>query len=252
MSARARLLTAAACAAALACSGPVEPRVHEIVPGAWQRVAVAPFDASPSFGRGIEASRQPAAEATPPEAIPRGPLPEAVPGRPAPDLATPQREGDDPSDPEAGAEAAARVTRLVSEAFSAEGFDVIPASELAHAYAAAGEPLPQGDFAALAGRAAREFGATALLVGKVTRWRERQGGELGATHPASVGFQVEVRSAPSGRLLWSTQFDHTQKPLSADLFRASRYPGGGSRWLSAAELARWGAEQVAHQAREGQ
>ena len=112
VSARARLLTAAACAAALACSGPVEPRVHEIVPGAWQRVAVAPFDASPSFGRGIEASRQPAAEATPPEAIPRGPLPEAVPGRPAPDLATPQREGDDPSDPEAGAEAAARVTRL--------------------------------------------------------------------------------------------------------------------------------------------
>jgi hypothetical protein len=40
-------------------------------------------------------------------------------------------------------------------------------------------------------------------------------------------------------------FNETQRPLSSNVLVASRYPGGGSRWLSAEELARWGAEETA-------
>ena len=40
-------------------------------------------------------------------------------------------------------------------------------------------------------------------------------------------------------------FDETQVDLSADPARARRYPGGGLRWLSAAELAQWGAKAAA-------
>ncbi len=42
--------------------------------------------------------------------------------------------------------------------------------------------------------------------------------------------------------VWSSQFDETQRALSENLFNANRYPGGGMRWLTAAELAQWGAD----------
>lgn len=92
---------------------------------------------------------------------------------------------------------------------------------------------------------AAEFGADAVLFGVLTRWEERRGTGAGAMHAAAVGFEVLLRSAPGGERLWSGNFDHRQKPLGENLLVASRYPGGGTRWLSAPELARWGAGEVA-------
>ena len=51
--------------------------------------------------------------------------------------------------------------------------------------------------------------------------------------------------APGGEQLWRATFDERQQALSENVFNAARYPGRGSRWLSAGELARWGAEEVA-------
>jgi hypothetical protein len=79
----------------------------------------------------------------------------------------------------------------------------------------------------------------------VYRYKERQGGELGATRPAGVGFTVTVYATSDARELWGARFDQTQVALSENLFEARRYPGGGSRWLSAAQLAQWGAEETA-------
>jgi hypothetical protein len=79
------------------------------------------------------------------------------------------------------------------------------------------------------------------VLGHVSRFREREGGASGALRPASVGFEFTVHAAPGGATHYVARFDHTQAALSADLFMGLRYPGSGSRWLSAAELARWGA-----------
>ena len=68
-----------------------------------------------------------------------------------------------------------------------------------------------------------------MLLGKVYRYRERQGGELGSTGAASVGFELSLHAAPDARVLWTGRFDHTQKALSEDLFGAPRYPGAGWR-----------------------
>jgi hypothetical protein len=108
-----------------------------------------------------------------------------------------------------------------------------------------GKPVPHGDELAFAQTAAREFGATSVLVGKVYRYRERRGGELGATRPASVGLELALYEAPGARTLWTGRFDHTQQALSENARVARRYPGSGSRWLSAAELARWGLDETA-------
>jgi hypothetical protein len=112
-------------------------------------------------------------------------------------------------------------------------------------FEAAGKVVPHGDKAAFAAAVAREFGATAALFGTVYRYRERRGGELGATRPASVGIQLELLAAPGARLIWTARFDHTQQALSQNALEAPRYPGAGSRWLSAAELTRWGLDAAA-------
>jgi hypothetical protein len=39
-------------------------------------------------------------------------------------------------------------------------------------------------------------------------------------------------------------FDHTQVALSENALTAAQYPGGGTRWMTAEELAHWGVNQV--------
>ena len=60
---------------------------------------------------------------------------------------------------------------------------------------------------------------------------------------AAVGFRVTLQGA-DGRTLWSAEFDERQQPLGENVLRAGQYPGGGSRWLTAEELARWGAQET--------
>jgi hypothetical protein len=67
---------------------------------------------------------------------------------------------------------------------------------------------------------------------------------MGTLSPAAVAFHVDLRSAPGGSALWSSEFDERQQALGDNVLRAGRYPGGGTRWLTAAELAQWGAQET--------
>jgi hypothetical protein len=192
---------------ALSCASPiVDVEVHEVDPKSLTRIAVVPFLPASDFRGSGEPGVSTGGEA---------------------------------------AEAAALATRSASDAFAAAGFEVIPASDVVQVFAASGKPVPHGDQKAFTEVAAREFGATAALFGTVHSYRERRGGELGATRPASVGFELALRTAPGDRMLWTARFDHTQQALSENALEARRYPGAGTRWLSAAELTRWGFDAAA-------
>lgn len=144
----------------------------------------------------------------------------------------------------AEAEGAPVVARQVAEALAARGVSVVPPEDVARALqnaGLAGDAKP-GQIAAVT---QQKFGANLLLTGQVSRYRDRRGEELGASSPASVGFSVTLYDAPAATRLWSAGFDETQEPLTTNLFNMGRYPGGGSRWLSAEELSRWGADGVA-------
>jgi hypothetical protein len=149
-------------------------------------------------------------------------------------------------------EVAALVTGFFGDALAAEGVRVIPASDLELAFSSQGRATPRRDPRAAAELASRDFGATSVVLGEVYRWRERSGEALGTDRPASVGYQMSLHQAPGGRRLWTSRFDETQRPLSDDVRNLGRYPGGGSRWLTAAELARWGAAAAAESLVEGQ
>ena len=221
---------------AFACAGPiVEDEVHDVDPKMLAKIAVVPFMASPEF-HGSGASTAPAAPTLGPDASAWEGRETSAPALPA---GKPDASGNE------GPEAAALATKMASEAFAAAGFEVIPASDVAQLFEARGQKVPRDDRAALAAAVAREFGATAALSGTVYRYRDRSGGELGTTQPASVGVELSLHTAPGARLLWTARFDHTQQALSENALVAPRYPGAGFRWLSAAELARWGLDAAA-------
>jgi hypothetical protein len=141
------------------------------------------------------------------------------------------------------AEATALVARYLSEALFERGIDVTTQEDFARTLAESGAALPVAPREA-ARIASERFGAQAVLIGAVSRYRERTGGaqEAGA---ASIWFEVALYTAPQGEKLWAGVFNETQRPLTGNVLSASRYPGGGTRWLSADELAKWGAQETA-------
>ncbi|MDJ0865218.1 MAG: hypothetical protein QNK03_03850 [Myxococcota bacterium] len=134
------------------------------------------------------------------------------------------------------------VALYVADALRGRGLEVVPPSDVSTALRSDGGPVDPREAAAVV---QHRFGAQALVLGTITRFREREGRAAGAMTPASVGFQVRVYGVPDGLMLWSGAFDETQQSLGSNVFNARRYPGGGMRWLSAEEMARWGAGEIA-------
>jgi hypothetical protein len=149
-------------------------------------------------------------------------------------------------------EVANLVATFAAEALRAEGVSVVPPSDVAAAFLNEGRAVPRRDVRRATEVVAADFGATSVLMGEVIRWRERKGEALGAEHPASVAYLMKLHEIPSGRILWSSRFDHTQRTITADPLLARKYPGGGTRFLTAAELTRWAMSDAAGSLVEGQ
>ncbi len=89
--------------------------------------------------------------------------------------------------------------------------------------------------------------ADAVMTGRVLRYRERIGNEIGAKSPASVAFVVDLIDVRRGDIVWSAHFDETQKPLSENLFAIGEFGQRGFRWLSADQLMLEGVKKAVNQ-----
>ncbi len=141
--------------------------------------------------------------------------------------------------------AAALVARQVAEALVDEGFEVVPPEDVLQALLKGGVPFSKARPGPALALLDRSFGVDAVLFGEIWRFRERVGSGAGSTRPASVGFGIRLVDAASGELLYEAVFDETQRPVSENVLNAARYPGGGTRWLTAPELSGWGARELA-------
>ena len=133
---------------------------------------------------------------------------------------------------------------FVAEALARRGLDVVPPPDVAQGLGIGEDPAQLPDARTIVAAAAQRFGADTVALGSVTRWRERSGQAAGTLQPASVALEVRLYSATAGALLWAGAFDETQVALGVIVLQATQYPGGGTRWLTAAEFARFGADQV--------
>ncbi len=93
-------------------------------------------------------------------------------------------------------------------------------------------------------RTGKELKADAVIIGSVTSFQERVGGSLGIERPASVGFEVELISVQDDKLLWKSGFYETQASLTEDIGSLPLFIKRGGKWITADELARYGAEEV--------
>ena len=88
------------------------------------------------------------------------------------------------------------------------------------------------------------FGADAVLSGVVRRYVERSGGPSGSSRPSAVWFTLELRTA-DGALLWTGTYNETQAALSENLGSFGRAWQRGFQWVTAADLAGYGARLLA-------
>ncbi len=142
--------------------------------------------------------------------------------------------------PEHATDAAPLVSRRLAEALAERGLEVVAPEDVAHLTEVAGAGAVE-----LAAAVARQFAADAVLVGEVTRWVEREGEALGSRRPAAVGVHVVLHGAPGGERLWEGTFDRSQQGMLDNVLLTPRYPGGGTRWLTAAEFAGFAARELA-------
>ena len=90
----------------------------------------------------------------------------------------------------------------------------------------------------------KTFGANAVLIGHIYRWREREGSNYAINRAASVAFDLHLVRPADGGILWRGRFDKTQKSLSENLFDLTTFMEGGGRWMTADELAMVGLEKL--------
>ena len=137
-----------------------------------------------------------------------------------------------------------QVAHFFSESMASFGVPVATPNEMIWAFQLAGRALPSLDPVAAAVIAKRDFGAQAVAIGRVLRYREREGSAAGLPRPSSVSLEVSVYNVETGRRMWRGRFDQTQRTLTENILLSRQLPGGGTRWLTAAELARWGTDQM--------
>jgi hypothetical protein len=89
--------------------------------------------------------------------------------------------------------------------------------------------------------------ADAVLTGRMLRYRERVGGDIGVQSPASVAFTIELIDVQRGDVVWSTRFDETQKGLSENILSLGDIRERGLRWLTAEQLAQDGVRKIINQ-----
>ena len=126
------------------------------------------------------------------------------------------------------------ITSLLSDYFkSSQKAEMVSASEL--------EGLSSSVEAArllnIAREAGRQLHYDAVLITAVKRYRPREGTKYSVIRPASVYFSLQLLAVASGQIIWSADFDQTQKTLFENILPSTRSTGAGFSWLTAEELA---------------
>jgi hypothetical protein len=98
--------------------------------------------------------------------------------------------------------------------------------------------------AAEAARVGEALATDVVIIGSLSEYVDRVGGDYGVETPASVAFTVDLVEAKSGHPVWHGEFAEEQQPLLTDLGGVSAFWSRRGRWLTAAELSDQGARQV--------
>jgi len=139
-------------------------------------------------------------------------------------------------------ETAPEVARLLTEETETilrdRGFEVVSPESVGSVLETlgAGSNLADGERERIMA-AARRLEAEAILVGYLYRVHGRQGGRFAVRRAASVAYGFYLVDARGGRMLWSGEFDETQRSLAENLFAMGDFIRRRGEWISADRMA---------------
>lgn len=82
-----------------------------------------------------------------------------------------------------------------------------------------------------------------LFITTLSKFRQRQGGEMAVNVPAAAAFEMRLVESDSGRTLWASTFNETQSSLMENLFSFGRAQSRGFKWITVEELASQGVQE---------
>jgi TolB-like protein len=93
-------------------------------------------------------------------------------------------------------------------------------------------------------RTGKALEVDAVVIGYVSCFRERVGYAFSAERPASVTFGIYLIQVSDGELVWGRVYDRTQQSFSENVLQSSTFFRRGLRWVTAAELAEDGVDEL--------
>ena len=124
-------------------------------------------------------------------------------------------------------------------------FELIPATQaqgvISSLLQQGQKELPETDLYIKTGQA---LNADGVLVGYVYQFRDRDGSDYSVDLPASVTFHMDMIQVKGGQVVWSGNFNETQRSLSDDLFQLGTFIKRKGRWISVEDLAVHGLRQI--------
>lgn len=93
-------------------------------------------------------------------------------------------------------------------------------------------------------RVGKNLDADAVLIGNISDYSERRGGEFGVESPASVVFEVQLLNATNGEVIWEAYFTETQKTLLENVAEIRKFIKRRAKWITADELAKEGVVEI--------
>ena len=106
------------------------------------------------------------------------------------------------------------------------------------------EENPELGYLNLAQEVGKILNSDSVLIGNISTFREREGGELGTTAPASVAFGVQLINPDTGERLWEAYYAETQETLLQDVTKIGKFFKRKGKWVSANQLAKEGVVEV--------
>lgn len=89
----------------------------------------------------------------------------------------------------------------------------------------------------------KKLNCDAVLTTTVDRFRQREGGTYASDSPASAMFRMVLRHVPSGRILWSADFEETQESFLSNILSFDKAQNRGFKWISVEELLEQGLKE---------
>jgi hypothetical protein len=103
---------------------------------------------------------------------------------------------------------------------------------------------PELGYLNLAMEVGESLNSDSVLIGNISTFREREGGELGTSEPASVAFGVQLINPRTGERLWEAYYAETQETLLQNVTKIGKFFKRKGKWITANQLAKEGVIEV--------